>query len=156
EPTQLDEYTAALKVAAKEFEDQSVEFERVAVSIREAIAKATAQRNERVIPPPRMGDWKWPSILESDPSVKLVAEAAHSGNFLGAHALLDFFRSTKIKSDEDYFRARAGLIFLSSNSEARRVYLLSELEANKQDSLIKEWRSLGALNAENPMPEIKE
>lgn len=143
-PEQLAEYKKGLEEAAKEFLDQSQEFEQIAVKIRETMDKTKAAISARLLPPPKsMGDWQWPGIYTSD-GLKAISGLVTAGNTLGALAMLDFLRSEQVKDPADFFRIRAGILLSTHTSEALRVYLLNELENNQQNAIIEDWRKLGS------------
>lgn len=151
ESSQLEEYSKGLEAAAKEFQDQSAEFDRLATTIRESIQKGKDAFNARVLPQPSPEHWGWPASYSKDPSLKVVGDLTRTGNFLGALALLDFLKTggsaKPVSDEEDYHRVRSGVLLSSKHFDTLRIYLLGELESHKQNRIIEEWRKLAKESA---------
>lgn len=143
---QIKQYQQALTEAAQEFFDQANEFDRLANIAKSAITKFNSSVENRILPLPSLEKWKWPSILKSDPVMKRITDAIEAKRFLAALMLLDFFKlehiAEKNQDTRDYFRIRTGILLASSESPPLRIYLLDELENQKQTDIINEWKDL--------------
>jgi len=141
-PEQVIQYKNGLQNLAKEFQDQSTEFMKLSASIQAVAHKLKLQRDSRLIPRPAMQDWTWPPAFLDDTVFIGIRNIARFGNILGALVLLDFFRADHLSADTDYFWIRTGLLLSSPHKDTLRIYLLEELQKNKQELIIETWKKL--------------
>jgi hypothetical protein len=63
-------------------------------------------------------------------------------NYTAALVVLDLFRPEPLKSNDDYYRLRAGILLMSRDADAMRKYVFDELEAANQKGLLDKWREM--------------
>ncbi|MBU6154167.1 MAG: hypothetical protein KGP28_07680 [Bdellovibrionales bacterium] len=143
-PEQLEEYRSGLKSAADEFVQQSKEFETLVKGLQEEIGKSAAALEARVLPSPDMSDWPWPQVYRQ--KLQNLNKELEAGNQIGALGLLDYYRPTLIKNDEDFFMIRAGILLFLNPNPTMKVYVLDELEKIGQKSVIETWKKLVRAN----------
>jgi|GEM_PF-3099891 len=143
---QMKQYQQALAEAAQEFFGQANEFDRLANVAKNTITHLNSTVENRVLPLPPLKAWRWPSILKTDPAMMRINDAIEAKRFLAALMLLDFFKADHIadknQDAKDYFRIRTGILLASSESPPLRIYLLDELENQRQIDIINEWKNL--------------
>jgi hypothetical protein len=150
-PEQVEQYKKALQDAAKEFTDQSAQFELLAAKVREELKKDQTYVASRLLPQPEMDKWVYPIGSKEHAQLKHIFTLSQANNTMGAAALLDYFRPTLLKKDDDFFSIRCGVLLTGNQTDALRVYLLDELERNKQFGIIKMW----AQTVNKPIPGVQ-
>ena len=148
-PEQIEAYKKGIGEAAEEFKQQAEQFQVLIRGIDDAGKKSQEKLEARIIPIPSMDGWPWPDGLKKN--LTPVGSALKAGKPIAALALLDYYRGTSVKEDQDYFFFRAGIILASKPNSALRSYLLDELEKSEQSKVIETWSRL----AKKPAPEVK-
>lgn len=151
-PEQSEQYKSGIKSASEEYSQQSQEFETLAAKVREQIQKDATYVESRLLPQPDISKWVWPIGSQDHPQLHWIFTLQKSGNVMGALALLDYFRPTLIKQDDDFFSIRCGTLMSNIAQDSLRVYLLDELEKNKQFGIIKMWAEITG----KPIPGVKQ
>lgn len=135
---QKNEYRSGLQGLAKEFIDQSNEFNKLNEGIKGQLSKSDTEKKANELPEVSDGKWPWPSnqIIQRSRSI-----ASEQSVFA---ALLFIERQWQLKkiSEDDYYWARSGLLLSVQNSQVMRNYLRDELKFNKKDAIINKWKSL--------------
>jgi hypothetical protein len=148
-PDQLAEYAQGLKNAADEFVQQAQQFKLLVDKTQGEIDKSKLSLAAKTLPEPDMTKWGWPEVATKDPRLAPVFTLAKANNLMGALALLDYLRPNVFTSDETFFWIRTGTVLKSNPNDATRIYLLEELQKNKQTKIIQQW----ALLTGRPVPE---
>jgi hypothetical protein len=146
---QLAQYNEGLKNAADEFVQQAQQFKLLVDKTQGELEKSKLSLAAKTLPEPDMTKWSWPDVATKDPRLTPVFTLAKAGNVIGALALLDYLRPTVFTSDEIFFWIRTGTILKSNPNDSVRIYLLEELQKNKQSKIIQQW----ALLTGRPVPE---
>jgi hypothetical protein len=134
---QKAEYQSGINELAKEFVDQSIEYKKMFNGLSEKMIEITKLRAAELLPEINMTKWIWP-----DTDIAKKALTLQSTANIQAFFYLDAQISEKAISEADYTTTRVGLLALSQNSEVMRDYIKQELEQQKNEELLKKWRSL--------------
>ncbi len=145
------QYQEGIKSAADEFVQQSKQLDALITKIGDETIKNQRWLIARTLPAPDMAKWSWPKAVTAQPELKWVLSFIQSGNLIGALTLLDYHRPTLVKLDEEFFTIRSGILLAGNPNSVLRLYVLEELEKNKQDTVIKNWAAL----VRRPVPEVK-
>ena len=148
---QVQQYKEGLKAASDEFVQQDQQFKLLADKAKETIDKNLSWLDRRTFPVPEMSKWPWPDTRTKTYDLNSVYNLVKKGNIIGAIALLDFIYSSAAINPKNFALVRTGIILKSKPSQALRIYLLDELEKNKQTEVIKIWSSL----TNHPVPEAQ-
>lgn len=150
-PEQQNQYKDGVKQAAEEFSNQSQQFELLAAKAREESKKEAAYIESRILPQPDMEKWVYPTGAQGNAQLQHIFTLSKAGNTMGAIALLDYFRPTVLKAEDDFFSLRSGILMSGNSPDALRIYLLEELEKSKQFGIIKMWSQI----TNKPIPGVQ-
>lgn len=135
---QKNEYKQGLQGLAKEFVDQSNEFNKLTEGIRSQLGKMDSDKKSQELPEVNLMNWPW----SNQPASQAARSLLSSQSPFAAIVYLERQWQLKKISDDDYYWTRSGLLLSVQNSQVMRNYLREELKFNKKDAILSKWRSM--------------